>query len=499
MLHITQSPTPLSSAYGPNETVVASDLSPTSQDPTDVVAVSSIFYDDVYGLVAFVGGGAVQPWMRPGQPFTLEGTENGLYDGEWTVTDDPVGGSVQFNGENLGPAIGGTMRRVYRNYVVIAEVTMNGRPPVKYRLLPGSDGFFHLDVSDLAKRTFLDVFDLCDDSAGLLALFSAEGYITQRYTIRFTEGYDVLQDDGTWVFTWFNKGFEVTSQPKAIVNSVREYHHDNEYTEAVDRTWNEDLTPFGVMQLPNTRRWLTHNPGQGGTAVDMDTAQRASLTDPCWIAFLYWGKWHMPWIRVQWWTQGGGTGMANHQITLTGTESSWILNASAAALALPDTTERWCVSMWNPAQDVQDLERIWFVRDDRCETGTRFYALNELGAVDQYTVDGKVSRTNSVDRMQMAKLNRKRKPSIAGDHDRRIWKVDLSKYYSASTRTERKWTARWLMDAILSSVDVRLRKMPDGEQFTPVLIESSDVDAGENSSRFALEWRLGVDETRQRR
>ena len=155
--------------------------------------------------------------------------------------------------------------------------------------------------------------------------------------------------------------------------------------------------------------------------------------------------------------------------------------------------------MWNPAQDVQYLERIWFVRDDRCETGTRFYALNELGAVDQYTVDGKVSRTNSVDRTQMAKLNRKRKPSIAGDHDRRIWKVDLSKYYSASTRTERKWTARWLMDAILSSVDIRLRKMPDGEQFTPVLIESSEVDAGENSSRFALEWRLGVDETRQRR
>lgn len=88
-----------------------------------------------------------------------------------------------------------------------------------------------------------------------------------------------------------------------------------------------------------------------------------------------------------------------------------------------------------------------------------------------------------------------------GDHQRKTYRVEVTRGYSATMRKEAKQVLRWLGDEFITSPDVRTRIYVDAEEciYTPVIITTEEFKMGFRGGRQEVQWELGVDNQRQRR
>lgn len=439
-----------------------------------------------------------------GQTVKITGSNIVEYNGVWRVLKEVSDKVKVIDAEDFGAAIMGTMEKYYENYTLIAGVTVEASSTVKYYDVgPDSDGVFLIEPSGRLRNTFKDVFELADSESLTTAAIDAAEYITQTYRIQVEEAYNIPDSDGVNVYTLLGKsGSLLLIADRVAVNSIQPYHHVNETDQSVDLNWQDDLNDYILSDDGDTgKRWLTYR--DHGPTFDHRKAQRQKYDDPVWLGFLYGGDAASTEgnagyrIKYTYVTSAGSTSSSFLNITLD--SESYIINVGAEALSLPSTIVRYAIAMYYGNTEV--IPDTWFAIEEECFDTTRFYVLNRFGAIDSYTADGgKVTRDIDVKRRVIERSNMGRYIPVAGDYNRRTYATESTAFFTQSTRKESIEQARWILDELLSSPDVRIQRYNGNNlAYTPVIFSTNKASAGYGPARFTLQWSLGVDNMRQQR
>ena len=507
-LTVIEQPPRFVSAYKPMLIGVTSTKSPNNTTPFESgIPISTIKEADstdvtTYGAPLEVGDvfvvhTSVTVTVLPiGQTLKISACDITDYDGVHRVTKVISDTVLVIDSEPFGEAITGLLEKHYENFTVYARCTLQDGRQRTYDISADSDGTFYLDPSDFIRSTFNDVFTIAN-ATDAFALIDAETYITMGYYVNCFEAYNVPDDDGINVYTEQEKDGDVANVlNKIAVNSVQPYHHINEGTGAIDYLWDEDMEPYETADDGGTYRFLSYHPGT--STYNVDTAHRCAYTDPVWLAFLWADttntdiRYRLNYFNVN----GSNTTVFGD---LTANKKSYLFNAGAEAIGVPDTALRYSVAIYR--NNTELIPPVWFTIDETCQAGTRFYLFNRFGAIDQYTVDGgKVSRSMEVDRLVTTKNYIAKTLGVGGDYNRRTYATAVTASYEQDTRTERKEKARWILDELLTSPDVRLQIYNgDSPAYTHVILDTDKGDAGIRGQRYRMRWSLGVDNVRARR
>mgnify|MGYP001156529080 CR=1 FL=1 len=460
------------------------------------------------GDVFILHGFAVLTSWTVGQAVQVAGGLNALYDGIWHVLKQVSVNVTVIDSPDNGTETIGTISKFYESYVLEATITVeNLAEPVVKNIVSDADGVFTLDVSDVVQRAFDinndkgDVFKIANP-APTFAPISAAGYITARYSIAVIQGYMIPDANGLNVFTRMVKPApQLNVNDKVAVNAVQPYHHIDEATGEPDLLWEDNLTQYELSEGPSsTRKFLTHQPlGGGSSTYDERTAQRLGEGDACWLAFL-WGQPASSQLslRVVGMPEDGSPTFTNDAVLTLSTDESYLINVGPQAIAalfdfIPHHYRVYVVNNIG----TQLTESMWITHDLRCVAEHRFYFLNSLGAIDQYTLESKEFRNSEYKRTTVDKRNMRNKPGIQGDYQRRTTSVKIVREYSGLSRSESKPVFRYLCDEFLESVDVRT--LINDESYTFVELQVDKINMGNRSGRLPLSWRYGVDNEKQRR
>ena len=508
-LGLTEQPPEFCSAYKPLRIGVFSSRHPVNTTPGESnITISSIKVADAtdvstYGAPLEVGdlfvfhSTVALPIITVGQTVKITGSNIAGYNGVWRVLKVVSDKVKVIACDSFGTAIMGTMEKYYENYTLVATLTVQGAPGAAgqrlYDVVPDASGIFYFDPSDRLRATFLDVFAIANATEPT-APIDAEKYITQQYEVVFEEAYNIPDADGVNVFTELKKnGSAISVTNLKAVNSVQPYHHIDEPTGSPDLLWEDDLTDYTVNGL-GTFRWLTYRISD---STYNSTAQRCAYSDPSWLAFLYDGAATTYRLRRSFVVASGASTTTYEDITLE--KNSYLLNVGPVALNLPSDVVRYSVALYLANDEV--IPPTWWTIDQSCDGGTRFYAFNRFGAIDSYTADGsKLSRGMEVSRRTLTKPQMARTLGVVGDYNRRTYASEPVATFAQSTRTESKEVARWIMDELLSSPDVRIQ-IYNGNRasYTYIIFDTDKAGGSTRSARFNLAWSQGVDNIRQTR
>lgn len=511
-LSLVEQPPLFCSAYKPLSIGVASTKHPNNTTPGESgIAITSIKVADAtdvttYGAPLEVGDlfvyhSAVALALIPvGQTIKISGSNLSDYDGVWRVLKVVSDKIKVIACDDFGTAIMGTMEKYYENYTLVASLNtqaVNGL--TYYDVHADSDGVFYCDPSDRIRTTFKDVFAIAA-TGELTSMINAETYITQQYEVVFQEAYNIPDSDGINIYTELKKtGAVLNARGFVAVNSVQPYHHINETTGAPDLLWEDDLDDY-VVDGVGTYRWLTYR--EHGSTYDARKAQRVAIDDSAWMAILYGGAASTPdntgyRIRKQYYQASGSSTVTFANVTLE--FDSYLFDAGPTALGLPSDTVRYSIALY--LGNTELIPPTWFTVDETCQQGTRFYVFSRFGAIDSYTADGgRISRGQEVERQVVRKSGMARSLRGAGDYQRRTYASEALATYEQDTRKEGIETARWIIDEMIASPDVRIQIYDGGvPAYTRILFEKDKANAGVRASKFTLAWSLGVDNQRQRR
>ena len=231
---------------------------------------------------------------------------------------------------------------------------------------------------------------------------------------------------------------------------------------------------------------------------DPRIAQRVGPEDDLWLAFL-WGlaPTSRLTLRISAFTENGFA-LGSTDTAMVPNRDSHLFNAGPNALTLPSGTHHYRISIANDlSQNV--VGPIWATVDTKCDSGARFYYLNAFGAIDQYTLESKVSRETSIKRRTVTRDGMRTTPGRRGDYNRRTVGSEILRSYSGTTRTENKAVLRYLSDELVESSDVRTLINKTTPSYTYVIMEVDKASMGAAAGRLRLEWSLGVDNRKQRR
>lgn len=522
ILNFTQRPARFSSAYKPMIFGMTSQKSPVNTAPGESnIGVSTIKVatsSDVlsYGAPLEVGDVFVLHAFSPltnwpmGQMITLSNGVSGYYNGEWRVLKQVSTSVTVIDAEDLGTDTGGRISKFYENYSLIASIVFADMPyAVEKNVIADPDGNFFLDVSDIAQRAFDpngtkgDIFKIAEPDQPF-ELIDAEGYITAKYTVSIIQGYMVPDANGNNVYFRAIKPEPSLTSPELIaVNSVQPYHHIDEQSGTPDLLWEDDLEQYEVAIEPGliSRRFLTYHPLGGElthATYDPRIAQRVGAEDDLWLAFL-WGldPTSRLSLRISAFTESG-TALGSTDTAIVPNRDSHLFNVGPNAITLPGGTHHYRISLANDlSQNV--VGPIWATVDTKCDSGARFYFLNAFGAIDQYTLENKVSRETTVKRKVVGRDSMRTTLGVRGDYNRRTVGSDILRSYSGTTRTENKAVLRWLVDELVESSDVRMLINTTSPSYTYVIMETDKAAMGAAAGRLRLDWSLGVDNRKQRR
>ena len=522
ILNLTQQPSRFASAYKPMEFVFTSQKSPVNSAPGEsnigVASIGVATAGDViaYGAPLEVGDVFVVHGFSPltnwplGQMITLSQGVSGHYNGEWRVLKQVSTTVTVIDAEDLGSDTGGRISKFYENYSLIASIVFADMPyAVEKNIIADPDGNFVLDVSDVAQRVFDpngtkgDIFKIAEPDQPF-ALIDAEGYITAKYTVSIIQGYMVPDANGNNVyFRAIKPQPTITTAELIAVNSVQPYHHIDEQTGETDLLWDDNLAQYEVAIEPGliSRRFLTYRPLGGElthATYDPRIAQRVGPEDDLWLAFL-WGleATNRLSLRISAFTENGFA-LGSTDTAMVPNRASHLFNAGPNALTLPSGTHHYRISIANDlSQNV--VGPIWATVDTKCDSGARFYYLNAFGAIDQYTLESKVSRETSIKRRTVTRDGMRTTPGRRGDYNRRTVGSEILRSYSGTTRTENKAVLRYLSDELVESSDVRTLINKTTPSYTYVIMEVDKASMGAAAGRLRLEWSLGVDNRKQRR
>ena len=508
VLTLLESPPEFCSAYKPLSIGVTSQRHPVNTMPGESgIAILSIKLADATDVAfhgapleegdVFIYHSSVPLGVLPaGQTLKVTACNILEYNGVWRVLKE-VGDKVKVIAcDNFGTAIMGTLEKYYENYTLIGTLTNQSSVGFTYYdVAPDQSGVFYMDPSDHIRATFKDVFFIAE-AGDPFALIDAERYITQQYAVDFSEAYNIPDADAVNVYTELGKkGATLVVADLIAVNSVQPYVHLDETNDTPDLLWETDLDDY-VVNGAFRKRWLTYR--QGDFNYDIRSAQRCAYSDPCWLAFLNDETDVTYRLRRQYIQTNGSTTTTFEDVVLS--KDSYILNAGAEALALPTDTVRYSVALFHVSAATV-IPETWFTIDPTCHTGTRFYVFNRFGAIDNYTADGtRISRAMEVKRKLVSKSGMARTITVAGDYQRRTYATEPLAVYEQTTRKEGIEAARWILDELLASPDVRIQ-VYDGDQpaYTRVIMETDKAGAGVRAAKFDLSWTLGTDNQRQRR
>lgn len=509
VLTIVSEPPKFQSAYKPLLVGLTSMRSPNSM-PGESAIIASIHEATALdvtnlgnGLVVgdlMVTHGALFGVLVAGQTVSVDSDP---YDGVFRVLKVISNAVTVIDGEYLEDTTGGRIAKFYDNYTIVAEVTMeNAEDAIRYDLELNSDDQFVLDASDAAQRTFADVFEIAK-GGDPLEFIIANRYITQQWSVRFSEAYMIPDANGINVFTELDKqGAVVSLSGKVAVNSVQPYHHIDEEDGSPDLQWMEDLENYQINDASGTdRKFLTYAPRGGTTTYDQRTALRVGSDDDFFLAILHaTGIGTRLDLRTVFFNaQGGIVGQIDQDYSITDADS-FLFNVGPNAFTVPSGTHHYYVELNNTPVGSYS-ERFHITIDQQCNTSARFFFLNSFGAIDQYTIENPELRDNGVKRFTVEKPNMALNLATRrGDHQRRTYRVEITRSYSSTTRKESKPVLRWIGDELLPSTDVRVVKYDNAETiYTRVIMSTDDMKMGYLGGRATLQWEYGVDNQRQRR
>ncbi len=515
-LTITQTPPKFQSAYKPLLVKVTSSRFPVNNGPgesnlsVDQVKVADATDVTTWGAPLTVGDvfirhAPVFPGViNVGDSIKLFNMDSQLYNGIHKVTGRISSVATIIDAENEGTANSGRMSKHYAAYNVIAEMTTENGATAKYRLTADPDGVFVLDCGPLCRRSFKDIFEVLPSDSPVTTVVSGNGYITQRYSVNFSEAFIVVDEDtGVGTYTELGKsGARINYSGGIAVNSVQPYHHINERTGQPDHEWMDDLDDYIIENDVSDRiRFLTYGlRGQTGSN-DPARLQRVAEGEDFFLSGL-WDAGVSDNVQLRF-TAYGADNLQDETDTINITIpdcDSFILNVSPDALGvLPATTSTYYVAIENGLFG-GITERFFLSIHEPCATAARFYALNSFGAVDQYTVEGRDTVGIDIDRRTVEK------PHMAldltttqGDWNRRTYAVDYLRTSGGITRNESRANLRWIMDEIVASVDTRARIYSGDIVYTPVIFESDRLALPTRAGRIDLTWSYGVGGRKQRR
>ena len=509
-LVVTQQPDKFASAYAPLLVKLTSKRYPINNTPGEsnipIIEIRVADATDVstYGAPLTVGDVFVQhvdtggaSWVK-GDKLFIFATGNSLYDGVYGIKGI-VGGTITIiDAEDAGLDFGGVCSKQYQGYNIIADMITEASGEItRYRLSADPDGVFTLDAGPLCRRTFKDIFEIAEGS-GSIQFIPGNKYITQSWSVIFSEAYMVFDGD-TGVGTYVEQGKQgdtATVASKIAVNNVQPYANTS-----AGHYWEDGLEDYIVDPLISNRtRFLTYGERGGVNSFDINTAQRVADGEDFWLAFLWDRPGSNVGLRI---VTFGSDGLQNSLDDVTfspDAADSYLFNASPDALGsyVPANTDHYYIQLRNAVTGVYS-ERFYFKIVSPCETAQRFYFLNGMGALDQYTVEGKDVRDTRIRRSTVEKPHMELTLGNEGDWQRRTYAVDITRRYTATTRTERKDTARWLLDEFFESTDVRALSYRNGAKFTRVILDASDPSVGPRGTRFDVTWSYGTDNRKHRR
>ena len=516
-LSIVSQPPRFASAYKPMRVVVESPRAPVNTLAGESnIGIADIKAADALDVATYGNGLAVGDVFIKhsnvalgtwgvGQTVRVTQSDIPEYNGTWRILKLISDKVIVIDAEHRGNAIAGRLAKYYEGYVCIALAKMERGGSRRFNLTSGSDGYFTIDVSDFAARTFGNVFEIARGEQPPVAI-KANGYITQKYQIFFSEGYMIPNEFGVNVFTEMGKGGgQVTLRESIAVNNVQPYHHMDGRTEAPDMQWMDDLDGYVMTASPRSTKFLTFAPtGNNPTAgYDQQRAARASFSEDYWLGAL-WSTGLAdsgPDLNVIWHLSDGSNGGAYIDLPIPDCHS-FLVNVGPKALeaVLPPNTVYYRVVIRNIANGTMSESRYITV-DQSCDTARRMYFLNAFGAIDQYTVDGKEGMEANIKRSLVRKdyMEPNLVPTL-GDYNARVYKVDIQRRRYATTRKEPVDVLRWLGNELLESPDVRTRIYDDDVAiWTPVILTTDSADMGERGGKMDLEYVFGVDNRKHRR
>lgn len=512
VLTIVQEPPAVQSAYKPLLVSLTSMRSPSNGmagESAPVSAIRAATSTDVFifggglvvGDVIVIHAAVLAGTFVIGQAVKIGFTQN--YDGVYRLLKVITPGVVVIDAEDLGSETSGRIEKHYENYTLVALITAEGATSrTRMDIQANSAGFFVLPAHEVIQRNFHDVFRIAQGGEALEFL-SANRYITQRYSVAFSEAYMIPDANGVNVMTELGKdGNTASFREKIAVNSVQPYHHIDEGDGSPDLQWMDDLEEYLVdPDIEEERRFLTYAPRGGVAAYDHRTSMRLGAEDDFFLAILNnRDDIEAHGVRVATYRSDGTLIANNDQSHIVSTADSLLFNIGPAALGayITGDTHHYFFQFRSGREY---SERFYVTIDQSCNTARRFFFLNSFGALDQYTIEGKESRETNVERFIVGK------PNMAlglttdrGDYQRRTYRTEPVRSYSATTRSESRSVARWLMDEFLESPDVRTVIYDHDETiYTRVILETDSAKVGARAARIPFAWSLGVDNVKQRR
>ena len=505
------SPPRFAPAYKPVEFVFTSDRFPNTLPGESGVKINFIKEATALDVTIYGNGMVIGDVFIEHDPVTvgtwnvgqaLELTNTTLYNGRQRVLKIINLTVTVIDIASLGDdSSGGEVTKYYEGYKLIATVTMQNLEDtvVKY-LRPDPDFNIPLDVRDIAQRSFKDIFELIEPggSGG-----SASGYITQKYSIVITEGYNVPNDDGVNDFVE-DKTELFTVMNQYVVNSVQPYHHIDTFTCEPDLHWEENLDGYVVSTAGGETPFLTYAPrGRRDGQYRPNEALELAMTDSYWLAFLIQNSvtnLNLFVINYNASNVSIGSGSRALGVPTTGSHIIGVGPDNLNSLVLSNAHHYTVALSTDGGQYVTEL--FTFIIDRECyDAPQRFYWLNPFGGVDGFTYHYPDNRKTSVKRQTLSKPHMRSDLSTTrGGWNRRVFSTEIDRGYRATTKTFNNGILTYVAEDLYESPNVTTQIYENGTDlhWTKVIVTGSDVQIPVKQGRLILDYQLGVDEVKQR-
>lgn len=526
MLTLFQQPPNYASAYKPVSWGFTSTKYPNTEPGESLLSVFSIEVADA-GDVANYGNGlevgdcyVFHDTVNPntfvlGQAVLIEGTSLGLYSGQYRVLK-PINDFITvLDTEYVGDDTGGQISKFYERYSLEVTITMQGQSGnVVKTIYPDKFNIFELDLSDVAQRSFGDVFDIATPGAPT-ALINASGYITVFYSFEVREGYMIPNALGIneFTITRYRENQLLPpdySSPKGfyIVNSAHPYHHVETATGDIDLVWEDDYKDYIASSPVLNRKFLTYCPRGYRNAVYYENeATVVGPDDSHYLAILTTTSAQQWEVIVASYDQSNatiqvsdlniGTPAAGSMMVAVGPEN-------LGSLIHPDA-DHYIVALRNAVTENHITEGFAFRIDRDCSTNPeRFYWLGSLGGIDAFTFKYDTGSSTSVERRTISKPHMRTDLyafGVRGDWQRRVFSTEIARSFSHESKKVSKAVLRFVVTDLFESASVRIAKYINefGQRvWTHVIPTNNEVRMPVRGGKVSINYELGVDNNKQR-
>lgn len=448
-----------------------------------------------------------------GERWAISTTQNNLYTNRvvrvlTSISATLTAVSVEYLGDDYDLSVA----QQGNNFTLYAELKPTAlQEAVRVALRPikiGNEYLFELDVRDILARSYRPITDIAKTETSQLQV--GDEYISMDYSLYVYEAYDVVSADNVITFTEFKESGAALRAADWSYNIAHPYHQVERDGEVVL----DYQSISGTAALNNYEMLDAGDTSQRYLTFASRTAQRVRSDDNFFLSFIHPGRYRR-FVEVKYYNASGNY-ISQQQVgnrfgdILSG--RTWIINVGPNVLSIPGGTSYYTAQV---AVDIgggiiayySELMRLNLVS---CKgVNKRWYYLNKMGGVDQFTFEGDETRSTSVKRSMVSKSSMHTMTrneyndngyTFRGDWNRKVWETDV----------ERRYT---LTSGYLSAVDLRRASEDMFESphvftsirapwWTTVLILTGEAPADSNTSRpqrLVLQYTLGVDDVTQRR